>query len=355
MTDFERTVRAAMTSHQLETPEVDGLMAGLRRQDQPTRARWPFALAAAACVVLVAVGAIVGASLLHHASRARRSVAQSSAQSSAHTGVPPVVPSGWKPVSFHGLQVYVPADFGYGQAHCGQATSDTVEVDFVGASELCAVRFSASLVAFATLQSPNRHYLPQPTIQRAITLDGHAALSAVVTKGTRTQGSVQVPDLGVAMGVDSTDAATVAAIVNSASIVAVDANGCPSGRPVSLDANPTRSVVDLVPGTPTSVRLCRYDDSGLVASARLTAADAAALATAMNEHPSVTRSQTLCTADTGDAVQATFTSTDGAQVNVQVIIMGTSCAANLSNGLLSRAAIPTVAKTIITLVGASER
>lgn len=159
-----------------------------------------------------------------------------------------------KPVSFHGVQVLVPASWPLNATKCGTPIRDTVIVG-QGVVPLCLLTPTPTvsvveLVPLAQAQAGGQ----AAVASRAIRLAGHP-----VRRGEdrladdRARVVLVIPDLEVAVIATSRDAALARRIVASATIRPVDAAGCHDRLARLRPGRPARhgTAARLVPASPT--------------------------------------------------------------------------------------------------------
>ena len=226
---------------------ITSLNASLRRRN--ARARVAGGLVAIAAVSLGVFGV---AAWLHSARRVNVSTTRQSPGGGTQT------------VSWHDLEVDVPAGWKINDATCGTPVRDTVIIPegpiaacgFSQPPGLTVVRISTALHSVDAVrwaQSATDDY----------TLNGHQARRGIGTSsdGTTELSVVIVPDADIAMSVESPSASLRRSIVDSARIVSTDSRGC-STRLGTAPSTGGRAGTDdsLVPDDPSTVAICRYTD-----------------------------------------------------------------------------------------------
>lgn len=196
---------------------------------------------------------------------------------------PPVatvdVPTGSQAVSWHGVQVLVPATWRLDDQRCGVAQTSTVLLPGFRNSCLPPYIPGLTVVEFAEVPDIPERTSTEPLLDAATTpldLDGTPALTGSVPleQETGVRRVLVVPSEGVIVSVRSPDAAAADRILATARVVTVDANGCLSRLPASRPAGPSGvegASESLLPGSPTSLSACRYERLRLVSSRRVDA------------------------------------------------------------------------------------
>ncbi|HEY2794345.1 MAG TPA: hypothetical protein VGJ28_18430 [Micromonosporaceae bacterium] len=197
------------------------------------------------------------------------------------------------PVSSRGIQITVPSTWVYNDIGCRADNRPTIVTGDV-AMPLCftptapdkqyAYIEPATVDPLAVAGSGAKALIGRPT-----TLDGAAAVRALgpVTDGMWA-GWIRVPSRNVEVVVRDRSESAVAATLDSARLVGVDGNGCPTHPPAHPTGGRTDRVVD---PAPISIVVCDYgEDVGgappapvLIASAVQRGADVLALARTLNE------------------------------------------------------------------------
>jgi hypothetical protein len=218
---------------------------------------------------------------------------------------------GTRPVTFHGLTIYVPASWATNAVTCGAPTKDTV-VLADGPQPACGTVGGASFstATFTTWRSGSTD--PGLT-RRSITIDGHRATLGTGVAGRMHVTEVVVPDLRTKVVIGTRSAALGRGLVETAEVTQADANGCPSTMAyVDLTAPPTGGQAQvMVAGRPGAVVICRYLQTYLEQVTTLSAADGArltdtlnALPTGLSEARRATYSASLCRGAKGSSGDA---------------------------------------------------
>jgi hypothetical protein len=239
-------------------------------------------------------------------------------------------------VGFHGLQIAVPAKWRLEDQRCGAAEADTVLYpDLV--TDLCY-----------TISPPNITVVTFFELNTAIRLGwGKAAFHTVADHGHMVSVGWLAPtrlwprrllvlfarQMGAAVAVLSPSQTMAQHLVASVRIVKVDATGCPSEQLVLHPTGPSAlpgGAKELVPGSPTRVALCRYEDFWLAESAHATGHALLRLVTILNSLKAGTshlpsdfhEPPSLCTQDAERAFLLRFSYSNGSVEPVFVHISG---------------------------------
>lgn len=341
MNRLEELIRDAFTAHEREAPDPANLLADLHSRDDRSRGkdRIMARIAPAVYVALIIGIALYGAVYL--AGRSQRAAEPPPAG--------PAVPEGMKPVSFHGVQVFVPASWPISpeRSECDRPTSDFVELPFGAVTSIgCFPKPSLAAVTavrFDTADSP-RGQQRATVATEAVIVDGHTGRrGAGVAKGETTEMAVLVlPDPGVVISVASPDEATAQRILDSTRVVPVDSYGCVDHvEPLTPAGASERSGAgsQLVPGEPISGAVCLYGGSWLAHSVRLSNEQMGNLRSILNALPpgvsqpgeGFSATEEACREEQANGYIVTFGYASGPRLDVYVHIGG--CAdLSASNG-----------------------
>jgi hypothetical protein len=218
-----------------------------------TRRRTPWLVAAAAVALLLAAGGVT-ATLRHQAS-----------SGVAHGTFTGTIPEDWRYESYAGVQVRVPADWGWGGSPTGSGDRPT----------LCT---SLSAVAVPNIDglrlTDHTPYVGRPVMlsdacQGGVAARAWPAVSAVWlgsvlpvgTDGSEGQVAETVAVGGQHVTVFSTDQELRAEILSTVEHVAVDGNGCPTAPVTEPAPRPSGDP------TPEGLSVCVYDQGHLLWSA----------------------------------------------------------------------------------------
>jgi hypothetical protein len=293
MDRLEELVRDTLTEHAERAPRVAALLSRDRRHGRRAATRWAAAGLAAAAVVAVAVGVTV---IRHH------STATAPATTSTGAATPEPIPAGQKAISYHGIEVLVPASLPIVNFECGPPDRSDVLLDgglIVSCQSLggngksppglTTVSLSPIVAASTPLSSA------QPLVQTVATVDGHPALigfGAVAVSPGDVTGVLRIPDQSVSIAVTTPSKAATEAILHTVRVIAVDRLGCRSHL-TSITPTGNPPAADLVPGSPVSAVTCQYrvgdyDDTynlWLLQSSMLSASTTAHVAALINGLP----------------------------------------------------------------------
>jgi len=193
-----------------------------------------------------------------------------------------------QPVSFHGMQVFVPASWRLNDTRCGTPQSNTAIVE-IGFSETCLVTQPVGLtvVRFTTKDTEAGRQRAE-VATRPVTIDGHAGRrgTGVPPGGEQPIAVIIVDDPGVVISVESPDLRSADDILDSAAVVTTDSSGCVA-HVESLTAPKSSGAQEdeMVPGTPSATTICFYTDNWLGRSVLLSDDPANALRQKLNALP----------------------------------------------------------------------
>lgn len=282
------SVRRSVEQAVREEPIDAGLLLQrVTRRQQSRRRTAGLALASTAAVLAVAVGATV---LLDDQPGPGPDVAEQP---------PVVVPAGSQAVSWHGVQLFVPAAWKLEDLACHEPRSSTVVVP--GARDDCLMPRIPGLtvVEFA----PGAEEVPG---SRDVQVSGQAGRRGTVPleEEPGVRAVLVLPDLEVTVSVRSPDAETAEALLDTAHVVQADVLGCASVLPGTTPPEPDvpGAAERVLPGEPVRVVLCEYGDlrlerSGVLPPEQVRAFQAALDAAPTGTTPSgvgVTVSEELC-------------------------------------------------------------
>ena len=247
-----------------ELPDAEALIKEARQRQQR---RW-FSIGAVLVAVILVVGLLVALS-----GSSRRTGPPATQQAPVTTtGITPPRQGDLSFVSFHGLQIAVPATWPLDDQTCGTPQGNTVLLPDEAVTT-CAAWGPANLMVVTFFE-----------LSTAIRLGwGKAAFHTVTNAGQKVSmgwlaASRQSPRLlvlfarqvGAAVGIQSPSRTTAQRLMGSVRVVTVDADGCPSKVRDLHPAGPSSlpgAAIKLVPGAPTGVALCRYEYRWLAESA----------------------------------------------------------------------------------------
>lgn len=276
MDRLETLIRDTLAEHAADAPGASALTIASSTSSAPrARRRWLAAGLAAAVVAGVAVGV----------------VALRSDSSHRPTAAPPL-PAGFKLVSYHGIEIGVPATMPVENGGCGPAQHDQVFA-FDGEVWSCPA------------------IIPRQRVPQGLTLvslepigGADASVSALATQQTTVDGSqaktgfgalpdqpgvtgvVVLPEPGVIVTVTSPSQETSGTILATIRLAAIDRYGC-AAQSGALTPTGNASADSLLPGEPISVVGCIYtgDDNlvWLAGSVRLTGRQLSGVVGALQE------------------------------------------------------------------------
>jgi DNA-directed RNA polymerase specialized sigma24 family protein len=272
----ERMVGDVIRSHEFESPRGDGLLGEVRERGVHVRRRRLSVVAVATVAVAALVGsAVVGGSAPKNARK--------TADFSGVIDAPR--PPGTQPVSYHGVEIFVPDTWRLDVDQCRTPQRNAVLIEDEDPVVSCQVPQPRGLtVVRLTLVST------QPGQQRAALATQPVVVNGVsarrgrgVPVGQPVAVSVLVlPQDNVVVSVESPDPAAVQQILDSTRSVPVDDFGCATGPSthdtLAANAMTERSAKDaLVDGSPSGAVICRYTDGWVSRATELSASDRAAL------------------------------------------------------------------------------
>jgi hypothetical protein len=319
MSRLEDVVRESLISHEEYLPDGVSLLHAVRRRSARRRRRtW-----GAAAVALAAVATTAGVLLTRPGPTTMLS-----------TSVGRGVPAGTQPVSFHGVEVFVPEVWKLNDARCGTPQHDTVMVEDGGGDLFCLVPQPKGLtvVRLATTDSFSGRSRAAVATQ-PVTVDGKPALRGrgKPAGGTSAELAVLVlPDPGVVISVESPDPALAGQLLDSTRVSPMDTAGCVD-RLSSLHPRSTDGAASaLVPGTPTNASICRYSAGWLLRSSALSTTPSQQLVGILNALPTgvsqpgpgVGQDPGTCEQDAQRGFVVPFTYSDDTIVKVYVHIGG---------------------------------
>lgn len=308
MTDLEHLVRDALAFHAGGAPDAERLLHEVHERAARERRRsWSAVVLAAAAgtAVVVAVAAqapgadpMPDTGQVAGAEQGQDTEAASGADATAPGPTSTdAVPAGLQPVSFHGVEVLVPASWSINAIRCGSTpTQDTVVIEDGSPQAAClqAQPPGLTVLRLAPLGEPFDGAAGFAT--DTTTVSGQPARRGVGTLD-RANGGQQweveiavlvLPGPGVLVTVESPDPTYAQELLDSVRIVDVDSVGCRDRVP-PLEPRPGDSrsgAADrLVPGAPTSAAICRYVGDWLARSAAVPRDDVGQLVTILNALP----------------------------------------------------------------------
>lgn len=237
--------------------------------ESPASRRKLWAVLAAAAVALVVGGVVAAIRLSGPGDRAP------AANQATGSGSASAVPGGTRRVVFHGLAVTVPAGWPLNATRCGVPIADTVVLP--GFVPACGSTRTPSVtsVEFGDVPPPLDTRSWQDVRSESVHVAGVPAGRTSGRVGALYAVVVTVPSLSASVLIESPRLQTVDELAAGVTVVTVDDNGC-AARSGATDVLPTGrepsrpgAGAQLVPDTPVSVRICRYDRGFLEQSTRL--------------------------------------------------------------------------------------
>lgn len=232
-----------------------------------------------AAVAAVVAAAVVVPSLLDDPDGPGRDVATQPA---------PAPPEGQRAVSWHGVQVFVPETWKLDDLRCHQPQSDTVVVP--GSRDDCLAPYVPGLTVVefraGTESVPGA---------REVEVSGHRGSRGTVplTEEEGVRAVLVLPEQDVTVSVRSPDEAAAEAMLDTASVVDVDALGCVTRLPATSPPEPDvpGAAERVLPGEPVRVVLCEYGEllherSGVLSPDQVRAFQAALDAAPVGTSPS---------------------------------------------------------------------
>jgi hypothetical protein len=279
MTDVEELLRRSLARHVADAPSGSELPEKVRRR----RRRGAIATSLATVVVLALAGTAVALDL---------------SNPPVHSEVLTLPPSMTPPpayqarvLAFHGIDITVPASWGTNQSECGVPSADTVVLDGFGDADDCPPQTYPSGVSEVRL-SPTAAGDTAEGRQRERAGQRQIVSYPRSPYGHRTM-RVVIPTVGVTVTIDA-PGITANQIANSIRVTSHSPEGCLMHedhiamlRDPGFDRAQVRrgSSQDLIPPGPSSVRLCQYAQTWLLASTRIRGVAARNLALTLNRAP----------------------------------------------------------------------
>lgn len=325
MSLLEDLVRKTLVAHENEGSDPARVLAGVRagllrrrRRDQ-----------ALVGVLIAALAATTGGVLF--------AIVHRSPSVSPVTSIPP----GTQPVSFHGVEIFVPAQWKLNNTDCGTPVADTVITPFA-ATPSCFVSQRPGLTVARLITLASQEGRQEARVAtKPVTVDGHQGRRGTGEYFGKRLAVLVLPDPGVVISVESVNMTKAGRILDSTRVVAVDWAGCTDHvEPLAPKSPDKRAGTPslLVPGTPENASICRYDDNWLSISVRLSQTQMDSLRNILNALPqgtsfpgNGTESADACAEDTHRGFIARFNYASGEPLLVYTHIGG--CAGlTASNG-----------------------
>lgn len=241
----------------------------------------------------------------------------------------PTAPPGEQVVSYHGIQIFVPASWYPYSPHpellaCGDDQRDKYVIEDGGGTPTCLYTRDPTVTIARLYPLDEREEGIRQLTAHATTrteVDGHEAWMGSYSSGGLTTVVEYVPDQRALLTIEGPNRELSERIRSSLAVIEVDANGCRS----HITAEPEPSGADI--SKPTAVQLCRYTDGWLSQSARLTGEAATAFAAELaHDRPPVRSTALPCedsvsrpiavTLSAGSAVQTLVAHVNGCYPSV---------------------------------------
>lgn len=236
-----------------------------RHAGRPAR-RW-----GSTAAVLASVAAVVAVALVIPVVRGTTSSAPAVQPSSSAA---PAVPAGKQAVSWHGVQLLVPSTWKLDDARCGTPQHDTVLRSGAGLVQACGRPTVPALtvVRFEALAEREFSTGPAAAAKTPADVDGTPALRGSRVNIRDRYAVLVVPSEQVVVTASAPTLTEADALLDTARVVTVDANGCRSRLDSSRAGGPSDregANAHLLPGDPADVSICRYAQLRLEDSRRL--------------------------------------------------------------------------------------
>jgi hypothetical protein len=261
MADVDDRPRTEL-AHQVEPIPTTDVLAQVAHRRRRRRQRRRVALSGVAAVVVLAAG--VASALVLRDGDSADVATQEGKQDPT---------SGWRPVSFHGVELRVPRAWPIGAIECGVPMRDTVIIDVSMVSACLGPRPEEPVtVVWVDSIGSGLRGAAAALAHDEVTVDGYPARrgSGVLPEWDIEVDVLVVPARDVVITVESPDDALAAQILGTVRVREVNDNGCPA-RSEPRDSPPPPTVpgseATLVPGAPTRVLECRYESGLLEGSA----------------------------------------------------------------------------------------
>ncbi len=265
-------------------------------------------------------------------------------------------------ISYHGLELLIPAGWKRNDARCGTPQRNTVIIEDDSSINSCLPAYPSGLtVVWLTRLSGDAGQRYAAAAKTTQDLHGVPAKTGQIPAGSERgphgRYVLAVPSLDAVISIEAPDAQQAQRILDTVTPVGIDSFGCPSRSNLTGYVSPSLAVqakTRLVPGRPTSAAICTYSRGWLAYSNRL---NAAPLVDKLNALPAGTlpaaekSASSHCreTADVSKAIVLHFAYADSA--TVRVVVRYTVCAvAGLTNGSRQSKMTPEVL-TIVPAAG----
>lgn len=246
-------------------------------------------------VVAVAVVTIGGAAILlaargHHENRA---AAHSTSLPTKNASIPtrstsrPAAPVETKRITYRHLAITIPSSWIVDNQRCGTPLGNTILLP--GPVFLCYIPRppGISWAKFVPADAPDEF---KAAHRRALSVGGHRAYELTGTYEKLQAIFVRVPDASAGILIISPHGDLAAQLAQTLRFVDVDAHGCPAeSRYEPLSALPPPEMpgarTTLVPGTPTEIVVCGYQQNLLFQGGEISAGGLGAAVTTLNGLP----------------------------------------------------------------------
>ncbi len=279
MSRLEALISDTLVAHEGDAPEGANLVGDVRARAAHHRAgQWGAAGLAAAAVILV----ILGVAAVMPAGGNGRSRSPVAALSGTLT----------QSVSYHGVEVRVPASWRVNDTRCGTPMHDTVLIEDGSPTTLCGVLRPPdhlTVVRLTRIDSPEG--LARARVANiAATVTGRPAMRGTGTPagGEKRLDVLVLPTAGVVVSVEAPNPATAQRLLATARLVHIDDLGCldrVTSRMKTVINHRFGGPDPLVPGRPSQATICRYSGDWLARSVRLAPDDLAKLVSIFNSLP----------------------------------------------------------------------
>jgi len=361
MNDLEQLISDALHARDREAPDGAHLLSDVRAKVAVRRRRdWTSAVMAALATAGVVTAVIA---VLPDERHAAPPVAETPAAVEAIEAPPPTPPPDTQAVSYHGVEVFVPADWGVDATRCGTPMRDTVIIEDGRGQLACLVAEPPGLTVVRV--SPAVDSPRAAVATEAVTVSGQPARRGVGTpagRGERELAVLVLPGPGVVVSVESPDAKLAAELLDAVRIVAVDSVGCRDRYTLAGSRLPYRpgAAAQLVLGEPTTARICRYADDWLGGSAAVAPAEVVRLVGILNALPVGTStpgpgyfaSEEICAEDLHRGFVIQFGYDDAAPEPLDVVVHISGCdGLSASNGMRTTKINEPLVSFLLTAVG----
>jgi hypothetical protein len=260
MPELDDLIRDSLRAHEVEAPGADGLLDAVhsRISARSRRHRWAVIAAAAASVAVVAAAGAVAGGVVGSDPGIRRDAGKG-----ADTPPRPYTAPGMRSVSFHGLEILVPAGWRNTlDSRCPANTVDSVQFQNSGMQLGCNQPEPPGISVVRLLAAGPTTHPGEANPHQPTTVDGVPALHDELRhRDGRTEVAVAIPSLDVRVLAVSPDPALARRVIASIRVRPVDSRGCRD--PLATDAPASSGDSgSLVPPDPVGAVVCRYETRG---------------------------------------------------------------------------------------------